>query len=87
MATEDTAPVHVEPPSTARPTLGRIVLYVGLDGTLCPAIVVGLGRLTSDVNLQVFIDGGPHGVKHRQDVPFSTAPDANHSWHWPPRVP
>ncbi len=91
MATEDTQPVHVPPPSTQKPSLGSIVLYIGLDGDVSPAIVVGLVdtpgvEITRDVNLQVFLDGGPHGMAYRMCVPFSTQLAAPNTWHWPPRV-
>lgn len=94
MATDDTAPVNVPPPSTQKPSKGRIVMYVtsGRDSDgykipteVLPAIVVYVhGNDEMRVNLKVFTDA-EHDL-WLQDVDFD--PNCSPvSWHWPPRVP
>ena len=64
-----------------KPSLGRIVRFVGDDGNDRAAIIHDL-HTHSTVHLTVFGQTGPYVVL---EVEYDAA-KAPRSWHWPPRV-
>lgn len=91
-SSEDTQPISVPatPPSTAKPSVGRIVFYVDtLSGSAPEAAIITKVHIdhraeAQKVNLRVFEDGDE--TPWRVNVPFDPLGTTPGSWHWPPRV-
>jgi hypothetical protein len=100
ISTEDTAPVTVPdppmkaPPSTQKPSRGRVVMYIGThcsghssDGDdPFTAIVTDVQEDGSTVSLAFFSYNGVPDERGAQLVPFDPTATEYNSWHWPPRV-
>ena len=70
-----------------KPSIGRIVIFVGYDGEARPAIITKV-REESCIDLQAFGDMTCSGATERGNVIgvyFTTTPGA-FGWHWPERV-
>lgn len=66
-------------PRPQAPTVGRIVLYTSMIGSVLPAIVTRAEGMVVDV---VIFDA--KGCYPRPNLLFSEEPRAGH-WSWPPR--
>jgi len=71
-----------------KPSIGRIVHFVTLDGTHRPAIVVKAGDINVDrqmVDLIVFLDPTiDNTIPFQRGVPCGDSKDRR-TWHWPER--
>jgi len=69
-----------------KPSIGRIVHFIGPDGVSWAAIVVGLNEPEEVLNLKVFPNKENPAVVFFAVVPRRSYDGETLCWDWPPRV-